>query len=281
MRCDALVRRSRTAGRTGSGRRCAGPGDGAHARPGGAPCRGSSSLSRLALIVRQASRSSSTNVAVAAPRLSASSPSAPEPAKRSSTSASSTGPIRLNAFSRTRSEVGRVSSPFGAAIRRPRWVPAMILTRRARLLRRGGPPRPATGRPRRAARAAISRARSIRSRSTRSFVNAGRSSPTAACRAAGLRGAGRDRPAASSKPSVVSTSACSRASAVSVSSSTWPRDEQAVALLGAAPDTAAQLVQLREPEAVGLLHDHDRRVRNVDADLDHRRRDEHVELAAP
>src|SRR5579885_2779691 len=57
-----------------------------------------------------------------------------------------------------------------------------------------------------------------------------------------------------------------------------PRDEQAVALLAAAPDAAAQLVQLREPEAVGFLHDHDRRVRDVDADLDHGRRDEHVEL---
>ena len=37
-------------------------------------------------------------------------------------------------------------------------------------------------------------------------------------------------------------------------------------------------MQLREPEAVGLLDDHDRRVRDVDADLDHGRRDEHVEL---
>ena len=71
------------------------------------------SLSRLAPIVRQASRFDSTNVALAAPRLSASSPIAPEPAKRSSTSASSTGPIRLNAFSRTRSEVGRVVAPRG------------------------------------------------------------------------------------------------------------------------------------------------------------------------
>ncbi len=57
------------------------------------------------------------------------------------------------------------------------------------------------------------------------------------------------------------------------------RDEQAVRLLRAAPDAAAQLVQLREAEAVGLLHDHHRRVRNVDTDLDHRRRDEHVEVA--
>ena len=69
--------------------------------------------------------------------------------------------------------------------------------------------------------------------------------------------------------------------AVSVSSSRRARDEQAVRLLRAAADAAAQLVQLGEPEAVGLLDDHDRRVRDVDADLDHGRRDEHVELAAP
>ena len=57
------------------------------------------------------------------------------------------------------------------------------------------------------------------------------------------------------------------------------RDEQAVGLLRPAPDAAAQLVQLCEPEAVRLLDDHDRRVRDVDADLDHGRRDEDVELA--
>ncbi len=57
------------------------------------------------------------------------------------------------------------------------------------------------------------------------------------------------------------------------------RDQQAVRLLGAAADAAAELVELREAEPVGLLDDHDRRVRDVDADLDHRRRDEHVELA--
>ena len=60
-----------------------------------------------------------------------------------------------------------------------------------------------------------------------------------------------------------------------------PRDQQAVRLLRAAADAAAELMELREPEPVGLLDDHDRRVRDVDADLDHRRRDEHVELAAP
>ena len=58
-----------------------------------------------------------------------------------------------------------------------------------------------------------------------------------------------------------------------------PRDEKAERLLRATPDAAAQLVELREAEAVGLLDDHHRRVRDVHADLDHRRRDEHVDLA--
>ena len=38
-------------------------------------------------------------------------------------------------------------------------------------------------------------------------------------------------------------------------------------------------MELCEPEPIGLLHDHDRRVRDVDADLDHRRRHQNVELA--
>ena len=84
---------------------------------------------------------------------------------------------------------------------------------------------------------------------------------------------------ASSKPSVVATSASSRSFADVGQLLARARDEQAVRLLGAAPDAAAQLVQRREAEPVRLLDDHDRRVRDVDADLDHRRRDEDVELA--
>src|SRR5215211_6778706 len=57
------------------------------------------------------------------------------------------------------------------------------------------------------------------------------------------------------------------------------RHEEAVRLLGAAADPAAQLVQLGKPEAVCFLHDHDRRVREVDADFDHRCRDEDVQFA--
>ena len=58
------------------------------------------------------------------------------------------------------------------------------------------------------------------------------------------------------------------------------RHEEAVRLLRAPPDAAAQLMELREAEPVGLLDDHDRRVGDVDPHLDHGRRHQHVELAA-
>ena len=58
----------------------------------------------------------------------------------------------------------------------------------------------------------------------------------------------------------------------------WPRDEQAVRLLGPSADASTQLVELREAEPVRLLDDHHGRVRHVHADLDHRGRDEDVEL---
>ena len=46
-------------------------------------------------------------------------PESPEPASRSSTEAPSTGPTRLKSASRTRSPVGRVCPPFGAAMATP------------------------------------------------------------------------------------------------------------------------------------------------------------------
>ena len=55
--------------------------------------------------------------------------------------------------------------------------------------------------------------------------------------------------------------------------------QEAVRLLRPAPDPAAQLVQLGEPEPVGVLDHHHGGVRHVDADLDHRRRDQHAEVA--
>ena len=135
------------------------------------------------------------------------------------------------------------------------------------------------GRARRRASRAASRARSSSGRSARRCVNFRSESPD--CRVPSSCPSPRISRSfsASSKPSVVETRASSRSFAESVSCSRGREIEQAVRLLGAAADAAAQLVQRREAEAVGLLHDHDRRVRDVDADLDHRRRDEHVELA--
>src|SRR3546814_6968937 len=66
---------------------------------------------------------------LAAPRDRASSPSAPDPAKRSATASPSKLPRRLvnmeNSASRVRSAVGRVVSPLGASIERPRHWPAI------------------------------------------------------------------------------------------------------------------------------------------------------------
>ncbi len=48
--------------------------------------------------------------------------------------------------------------------------------------------------------------------------------------------------------------------------------QQAVALRGAAPHPAAQLVQLRQAEPLGVLHHHHAGAGHVDPDLDHRGR---------
>jgi hypothetical protein len=50
-------------------------------------------------------------------------------------------------------------------------------------------------------------------------------------------------------------------------------------LCGAPSHAAAQLVELCQSEGVGIQYEHDRRVRHVDADFDHRRRDEHLREA--
>ena len=73
-------------------------------------------------------RSLSTNTTEAAPRLRASKPKAPVPAKRSSTRESVTsGPRVLNNASRTRSVVGRTPFFLGEGSRGPLKRPAIIL----------------------------------------------------------------------------------------------------------------------------------------------------------
>ena len=88
---------------------------------------------RLSRIWSIARRSTSTKVTEAAPRESASMPSAPDPAKPSRTVAPSTAP-RLPKMSkiasRTRSLVGRRPGTFGAFSRRPRAVPPITRTPR-------------------------------------------------------------------------------------------------------------------------------------------------------
>ena len=56
--------------------------------------------------------------------------------------------------------------------------------------------------------------------------------------------------------------------------------EVAVGELVAPPHPAAELVELREAEAVGAVDDHGVDVRDVDAVLDDRRGEQHVEVAA-
>src|SRR6185503_18439396 len=90
--------------------------------------------SRLDLINAHILRERSTKVACAAPRESASMPTAPEPAHRSRKRAPSIlGAITLNSVSRRRSEVGLTSSDGGLFRFRPRYLPAII---RIQLVRR-------------------------------------------------------------------------------------------------------------------------------------------------
>src|SRR6266498_3660381 len=74
-------------------------------------------------------RERSTNVVCAAPRDSASIPTAPEPAQRSRKRAPSIrGVSTLNRVSRSRSEVGRTCMEGGLLRFLPRYLPAIIRT---------------------------------------------------------------------------------------------------------------------------------------------------------
>src|SRR5258708_23304027 len=55
--------------------------------------------------------------------------------------------------------------------------------------------------------------------------------------------------------------------------------QDAHAVPGAPADAAAQLMKLREAEAFGALDHHQRGIRHVDADLDHRGADEKLDLS--
>ncbi len=83
---------------------------------------------------------------------------------------------------------------------------------------------------------------------------------------------------ANSNPSVVAATASSRSRdgdpvGASVTSRHRPGSR-------AAADPPPQLVQLRDAEPLGVQHHHHRRVGHIDTDLDHRRRDDDIDLAA-
>ena len=57
------------------------------------------------------------------------------------------------------------------------------------------------------------------------------------------------------------------------------RDEDAGGFILPTPDSPSELVELREPEALGVFNNHNHGVRHVDADFDDRRRDEQLRFA--
>ena len=226
----------------------------------------------------------STNVALAAPRERASRPSAPDPAKK----VEHVGSIHESRGSRMPPpEHGRTSAACRvlSARRSPRpcaspprfaWREATRSTDRRR--RRGRSRRSAALRSPRARpplpRASSSSGRSATRRAYRKSVRPDWRLPSNSPAPRSSRST-----SASWKPSDVSTSASRRGDRRLRQLFPGSRHEQAVRLLRPTPYPAAQLVELGEAEAVGFLHDHDRRVGHVDADLDHRGRDEHVQLA--
>ena len=101
---------------------------------------------------------------------------------------------------------------------------------------------------------------------------------TAACRAGCRRRAGAGRPprSRSRRTSRGPPPAGSRATSSDASES-----EDAEGPMRSAADPAAELVELRQAEALGILDQHHAGIRHVDPDLDHRRRHQHVQLARP
>ena len=78
-----------------------------------------------------------------------------------------------------------------------------------------------------------------------------------------------------SNPSSVSTKIRSRSAASSPKSPSRMQYDASAPR----PDAAAQLMKLRQSEPLGMLDQHHRSVGDIDADFDHRRRDQHVDFS--
>ena len=213
----------------------------------------------------------------------------PVPQKRSRTVSPSTSPRIEKSASRTRSLVGRTSSAAAA----PR-AGARRARRRSRPSRRDGlralvaeaqpRPRPSAG----PSAGASSEPCSLEQRDHLparreqqvGVLGQARRPGSAAARSAGFRA---PRPPAQLRSTSASLKP-SRSRAIASRRSARPLglrigEEDAVGLVLAAADAPAQLVELGEPVAVGALDQHHARVGDVDPDLDHARRHQHLRLA--
>ena len=262
-----------------------------------------------------AARSRSTNTACRAPRESASMPSAPVPANRSSTRVLSMSPSIENSASRTRSEVGRVVLPRGAFSRRPPSGPrSPASTHRNAPLAAAGVTRACDLRQRRRRNVPGLRRDRLRAPRRRTLAPAHRRAARARARAAAgrrprspRRARGRARAAARpragrrpgswpipdwrvpiSSPSLRSAqvdlgqakpSACSRQRAQPRRRPGGPIEQAQLERCSPRPTRPRSWCSCEMPEALGVLDQHHGRVRHVDPDLDHGRRDQHVRLA--
>ena len=234
-----------------------------------------------------AARSRSTKSASSAPRDSASIPIAPLPAYRSRTRASGTRSPRMREQ--------RLLDPIGdrprrrAARRRQRHAPGRAgddahqaaspsasTGAKSRLQARQLRP-PASSGSAPTSASARSRARSARRRCRGSNRVATFSGGRPDCRVPSRLPAPRRREILLGDVEAVERSAhdLERARAPA---DRCVREEDAEGPMRSAPDPPAQLVELRQAEALGVLDEHHARVRHVDPDLDDRRRDEHVHL---
>src|SRR5215467_4629233 len=240
------------------------------------------SSARFSLISRAAARSFSTKTTCAAPRLTASIPTAPVPANRSRKRAPSTrGPRILNRVSRSMSLVGRMRSLLRGFNCRERNVPAMMRMaissadagqliaalpcggqRTKRSLQFFLPLR-LFGQPERFPAPVFQKLLvAERVRYVKSHLG-GLPGAEKFAGAANLQvgfGDFESVPGAhhgfQARPRLVGHAAGSH--------------QHAVGFMNAAADSAAQLVQLREAEAFCVFDDHDRGVRNIHADFDDR-----------
>ena len=153
---------------------------------------------------------------------------------------------------------------------------------------RRSPQRRATASARRGARRSSGSARTAASAASRAAATQRASRSRSAIRRSGSRPCWRV-PRNSPGPRMRRSASAMRKPSCVSSSGAEPRlavlggaagHEQAGARARAAPDPPAQLVELREAEALGVLDDHQRRAGHVDADLDHRGRDEDPRRAA-